>query len=230
MEQRKEYLGWNRDTIQHPRMPKGGRTIETYERILGFNRKELENLKVLDLGCEPELKFSEELKKSGIHADVISLSPDFSDKKHARWAKAMNPDAKLVAAIGQELPFKDDSFDRVMGVSIHDHLPNPEAFSKVVLEIIRILKDGGIAYFGPFQMMPFREKDRKFFSEGINEAFQDLMASEDIRKAMEEGNINIFEDEAPGSASKIVIDQRTGKDYILGVNRIVITKGKQEDE
>jgi len=229
MENKIEHLAWSRDTIQHSRMPKGGRELETYERILGFNRKELENLRILDLGCGPELKFSEGLKAAGINADAVSLSPDFSAEEHAKRAKTVNPDSRLVAAIGQELPFKDNTFDRVMGLSVHDHLPSPEAFSKVVLEVIRVLKDKGIAYFGPFQMIAFNE-DRKFYSEGFNEAFHKLIASKEIKKAIKESGVKIFEDEIPGSAVNIVVDQETGKDYIYGTNRIVITKGEREDE
>jgi SAM-dependent methyltransferase len=225
MEQRKEHLNWDRDTIQNPRMLKGGRELGTYERILGFNRKELEKLTILDLGCGPELKFSEGLKESGIHAHVISLSPDFSSKEHTDKARAIDPEATLVAAIGQKLPFKDNTFDRVMGLSVHDHLPNSEAFLELVLEVIRILKDGGTAYFGPFQIVPFDE-NRKFCPEGYNEAFQKLIAFEEIKKAMKENNVNIFKEGIPGSAAKIVVNQKTGKDYVYGTNRIVIIKGK----
>ena len=65
-------------TIEHRRQPSGGRGIATYEKQLMFDRKDLEGKKILDLGAGPEVKFAKELGESGINAEVISLSPDFT--------------------------------------------------------------------------------------------------------------------------------------------------------
>jgi SAM-dependent methyltransferase len=48
----------------------------------------------------------------------------------------------------ENLPFRDNSVDVIMNVAILEHVPNPE---KVVEEIYRVLKPGGIVYsFFPF--------------------------------------------------------------------------------
>ncbi len=52
--------------------------------------------------------------------------------------------APTVAAIGEALPFADNSFDIVMSDNVIDHASRP---FDVVDEIIRVLKPGGLLYF-----------------------------------------------------------------------------------
>jgi len=78
-----------------------------------FNRTELEGLSVLDLGAGSRARFAKELAESGVNARVISLSPDFSTRLYSRPAREGHPQGKLLAALGEKLPFPDNSFDRV---------------------------------------------------------------------------------------------------------------------
>jgi SAM-dependent methyltransferase len=52
--------------------------------------------------------------------------------------------AATVAAIGEELPFADRSFDIVLSDNVIDHAEKP---LKIIDEIIRVLKPSGILYF-----------------------------------------------------------------------------------
>ena len=52
--------------------------------------------------------------------------------------------AQTVAAIGESLPFADQSFDVVLCDNVVDHAESP---SQIVRELARILKPGGLLYF-----------------------------------------------------------------------------------
>ena len=52
--------------------------------------------------------------------------------------------AQTVAAVGESLPFPDQSFDVVLCDNVVDHAESP---SRIVRELARILKPGGLLYF-----------------------------------------------------------------------------------
>lgn len=135
-------------TMEDSEMSEGGRNLNDYERELLFDRNDLKGKSVLDLGAGPEIKLARQLKDENITSDVISLSPDFSDEKFIRKAKMIMPDAKLVPGIGQELPFKNDSFDIIFALDVDEHL-SKEQFFEVISEMARTLKVGGKATIGP---------------------------------------------------------------------------------
>jgi len=95
----------------------GGRDLADYKEFLGFDERHLAGKTVLDLGSGSQEKLTKDLKEAGVEANVISLNPDYSLKKYRRvinnqddWQK------KSVAAVAQALPFKDASFDVVLGL------------------------------------------------------------------------------------------------------------------
>lgn len=53
-------------------------------------------------------------------------------------------DAKTVAAIGEKLPFGDESFEIVLSDNVIDHAENPVG---IIEELARVLKPGGLLYF-----------------------------------------------------------------------------------
>ena len=57
-----------------------------------------------------------------------------------KWQAA----ASTAAAIGEELPFADESFDIVLSDNVIDHAEQP---LKIIDEIVRVMKPGGILYF-----------------------------------------------------------------------------------
>jgi len=61
-----------------------------------------------------------------------------------------------VAAIGQELPFPNASFDRVLGLFSVTRYTRPEENKEAALrwamEVVRVLRDGGEARLGPIYL------------------------------------------------------------------------------
>ena len=57
-----------------------------------------------------------------------------------RWQRR----AHTVAAVGESLPFRDQSFDVVICDNVVDHAESP---SRIVRELVRILAPGGLLYF-----------------------------------------------------------------------------------
>ncbi len=87
---------------------------------------------------------------SGAHGLVFGISNSFGvgvDPLAVDYKKLfprIQQTALTVAAIGEELPFGDASFDIVMSDNVIDHATRPFA---VVDEIIRVLRPGGLLYF-----------------------------------------------------------------------------------
>ncbi|HEV2833805.1 MAG TPA: methyltransferase domain-containing protein [Pyrinomonadaceae bacterium] len=52
--------------------------------------------------------------------------------------------AKTIAAVGEQLPFQDESFDVVLCDNVVDHAESPR---KIIAELVRILKRDGLLYF-----------------------------------------------------------------------------------
>jgi SAM-dependent methyltransferase len=50
----------------------------------------------------------------------------------------------MIAAVGEQLPFRDQSFDIVLCDNVVDHAESPRG---IAAEIVRILKPGGLMYF-----------------------------------------------------------------------------------
>ncbi|OGH42988.1 MAG: hypothetical protein A3B53_03030 [Candidatus Levybacteria bacterium RIFCSPLOWO2_01_FULL_42_15] len=143
------------NSIQNPAMPEGGRSLAEYEAIFNFDREELRDKIVLDLGAGPKVKLANELKD--ICARVVSISPDFSNPVHAIRAKISTEDLKvrdnMVAAIGVRIPFPDQTFHAVF--AMHCHIPfGPPTFVVTLAEMARILKKGGIGIIGPYYEIP----------------------------------------------------------------------------
>jgi SAM-dependent methyltransferase len=72
----------------------------------------------------------------------IGVDPLAADYKRIfpKWQSA----AATAAAIGEELPFADASFDIVLSDNVIDHAEQP---LKIIDEIVRVMKPGGILYF-----------------------------------------------------------------------------------
>lgn len=143
---------WVLDTTQGMRKL-GGRDLEDYKEFLGFNKKELAGKTVLDLGSGSQEKLARGLKEAGVEANVISLNPDYTIP---RYRKIINNQEdwqrKSVAAVGQSLPFKDKSFDIILGLEsitmYEDAFKKPLSAQAWSREVARVLKPGGEARLG----------------------------------------------------------------------------------
>ena len=156
-------LGYIPGTIENSIMPPGGRGLADYERIMMFNREELRGKRVLDLGCGPEVKFARELTEASVDAKIVSLSADFYDQKYLDVARSVY-DGQLVAGLAQELPFEDNSFDRIFALYVEDHFISLDIYESAIREMARVLARGGVAKMGPLlkAQMASDFKDEKF--------------------------------------------------------------------
>jgi ubiquinone/menaquinone biosynthesis C-methylase UbiE len=109
--------------------------VEDKERHLIRHIIQEENLiSVLDVACGPATE------KSGY--DINGLNVDYTgldaSKYMIKTAKHRHPDAKLLRARSQELPFGENSFDAVLLKHILEHLPNCE---DTIYESLRVARD-----------------------------------------------------------------------------------------
>ena len=70
---------------------------------------------------------------------VDPLAVDYG-RLFSRWQRR----AQTVAAVGEALPFRDQSFDVVLCDNVVDHAESPP---QIVRELVRILARGGLLYF-----------------------------------------------------------------------------------
>lgn len=101
-----------------------------------FNKLE-KNPKILQIGCGPEDIIN--YLKNGKKYAVDPLA-DFY-KAHF---KMDYKNLEFINGRGEELPFKDKFFDIVVLANVLDHVESP---GKVLSEIKRVLKDGGVFHF-----------------------------------------------------------------------------------
>lgn len=148
-----------------------------------FNREELADKTVLDLGSGLKAKLAKQLKDAGINTEVVSVSPDFSERKYGKEVKKSLPEGKFVAALGQALPFKDESFDRVFALHVIEHFRSGNIYKKCLIEIPRILKEGGKATLGP---LPFFHRD-----------YEDILEHKEIMEIFEHYGVQIVKEDIP---------------------------------
>lgn len=87
---------------------------------------------------------------SGAHGLIFGFGGEFAvgvdplAVDYKRLFPTWQENARTVAAIGEELPFADGSFDVVLSDNVIDHAEKPV---KIIDELIRVLKRGGLLYF-----------------------------------------------------------------------------------
>ena len=195
--------GWDTSDI-------GLRSLEEYVTYTGFPFKELKGKKVLDIGSSSTQRFADEAAKHKI--TVVSLSPDLRLKEYRKRLeehKKNKPKRSrsyrrkwkelAIAAIAENLPFKDSSFDAEVGLmSITNYWNNMDQYKRGFAEIIRTLKPGGKAYLYPIT--------------------KDFYFSEDFHKMLDSFRVHIIFESLETEA-----DERTEKDLYVD-KRLIIEK------
>ena len=176
-ESRSSYTSWISETSDRQGRERG---LETYQDYLGIKKEDLRGKDILDLGSGETERFSRELKAAGIDANVICVNPDYSIERF-RKANSALPDwqKKSVAAIAQELPFKDECFDEVFAVYSITVFASPskiggniEATKRWLSEIVRVLKPGGEARIMPLRSFP--KSEEQIWQEDYGPLLEDL--------------------------------------------------------
>jgi ubiquinone/menaquinone biosynthesis C-methylase UbiE len=116
-------------------------------------------VRVLDLGCGGGRHAFEVLRRG---ADVIAFDMDQSELDNvAAMFVAMDKagevplgsSGEIVQGTALDMPFEDDSFDRVIAAEVMEHIPDDMAAMR---EIFRVLKPGGTAAITVPSFLPER--------------------------------------------------------------------------
>lgn len=98
--------------------------------------------RILDLGCGTGT-LAIQVKRREPGAEVVGLDADPEMLGRARAkAERENVELRLAEGMSDELPFEDESFDRVLSTLFFHHL-DPEPKRRTACEIARVLRKGG---------------------------------------------------------------------------------------
>jgi SAM-dependent methyltransferase len=138
--EREYWQEYNKEALEKEEIERHKRKAKILEKewrvIINLN----ENTRILQIGCGPEdiINYISKGKKYAID----SLADFYKEKFNLNY-KGL----KFIQGRGEELPFKDNSFELVILTNVLDHVEFPE---KVLSEISRVLKKTGIFYFEVF--------------------------------------------------------------------------------
>jgi SAM-dependent methyltransferase len=105
---------------------------------------EMETKKVLEIGSGLGVNHivwtkSYGIDGYGIEPDAIGFESSYKISKELIQFNGLNPE-KIIDAVGECIPFDNDSFDIVYSTNVLEHVQNP---GKVIDEALRVLKPGG---------------------------------------------------------------------------------------
>jgi 2-polyprenyl-6-hydroxyphenyl methylase/3-demethylubiquinone-9 3-methyltransferase len=106
-------------------------------------------MKVLDVGCGGGFT-SEFMAKKGAVVSGIDLS-HASIEEARRHAASSELEIDYRHGPAEEIPYQDGTFDAVVCVDVLEHVRNVE---KVILEVHRVLRDGGLFLFDTINKTP----------------------------------------------------------------------------
>jgi len=118
---------------------KVGNYVDTTEKDLIFSLLKSKNGLALDLGCGTG-NYTLELFKRGFEVIGVDIS-----KEMLKIAKKKFPKSFFIRADAYKLPFKKETFDLVLSITMFEFIKKPE---EVLKEIYKILKPGGELIIG----------------------------------------------------------------------------------
>ena len=113
------------------------------ERLLLDLLGPVQGLSVLDIGCGDGVLGSA-LARRGAHVTGLDPDPQMLAAAHRR-AQSESIELRLVRGRAETLPFEDETFDRVVAVTVLCFVPETD---RAISEIARILKPGGRLVIG----------------------------------------------------------------------------------
>lgn len=102
---------------------------------------ECRGARVLDVGCGVG-RWSSRLLKVGADVTGIDVSENMVKEASSRL-RSQNSDAKLLISAAARLPFRDSVFDRVLSVTVLQHIVDEDELTRSVSELTRVTKAGG---------------------------------------------------------------------------------------
>lgn len=213
--------GWKRRSIDWWSQPKGGRGLAKYEDLLQFKRRDLRGKRVLDLGAGPEGKFARELAESGINATVVSLSPDLIYPEYR--LKVAKP---ALAALGQTLPFADETFDRIFSLNVIPHLLSKDSYLVFIREVARILKKNGIARIGIASPDFVRSEDGLISQDIVDFYYVFIDQDDTTSRYLKDQKVSVSKREIPRELYREKIQHPTNKERFEVTGSVIILKKK----
>ncbi len=109
----------------------------------------IENKRIKVLIQEADIRDSDSVLEIGCGAGhILERIPngrltgiDISPVQISRAEKRLGNKARLMVAKGENLPFEDKFFDRILCTEVFEHVLEPDA---IIAEMMRVLKDNGI--------------------------------------------------------------------------------------
>ena len=160
------------------------RPFEAYEKIFSLTKEGLEGKTILDLGSGASEFFKRGVDERGIKANIVSMNPKLGpgDDQGERVRK-LSSKKNALAAIAEELPFKDESFDLILSLAaVPLWLPvHEDDYAKAFREAARVLKSGGVIKFFPVNSFTLRLAEkvlREFRGNGYGVITEEVELSE----------------------------------------------------
>ena len=122
--------------------------------VLSDYKKNLETLSLLDIGCSTGIMTKVYGEKFG---KVIGID---IDRPAVEFAICNNSSANIQYFVkdGMDTGFHNESFDVITCTMIYEHVPD---YNKLMSEIYRLLKLGGVCYFGAHNRLNLMEAHYK---------------------------------------------------------------------
>ena len=121
------------------------KTFTTPFRLGDFGRYVSRDMSVLDVGCG----YGRTLNELSEHGYIELTGVDFSERMIDR-GRMLHPSLDLQVMEQGDLPFGDEAFDAVILVAVLTCIAQDSEQKRLVGEISRVLKPGGILYINDF--------------------------------------------------------------------------------
>lgn len=151
---------------------------------LAKSLKKSGNRKVLDLGCGSGVH-AKRFFDEGLEVYGLDLSP-----KMINEAKRRVPNGKFIVGDMNSLPYKDEFFGGVYARASLLHIPKNK-ISKVLKEINRVLKSGGILYLALKEGEGEEEKEDMRHGKKVRRFFA-YFKEDEIKKYLEDARFKVL--------------------------------------
>lgn len=128
----------------------------------------LGDVRILEVGCG-EGSLIRTLLHHGADADRIE-GVDVSPQR-ARTAKSTLAEAHIAAADAAQLPYRDGSFDLVLAFTSFSAMRTDDIRTKAALEVLRVLRPGGLAVVYDFTVNPTNRATRPLREREVRHLF-----------------------------------------------------------